>query len=215
MAPITARSYRTRRPACDASAASTASFPAAARAAASSGAGSRVQAQRGERLVERAPAEQRRGRGPERSVAVAPLRPQLAAERDELRQVGDRVDLVCGGDADEAVRVEVVAEEQRACRRRAARRGASARSGRDSPRRSSRARARSSGSPSGEKTGRTRRAPRTRQSAHRLLSSAAPRGDLVPEVSHRRLATAATVRSISSSPCAVEGKIASNCDGGK
>ena len=85
----------------------------------------RVQPQRRERLVERAPAEQRRGCGPERSIAIALLRAQLAAERDELRQVGDGVDLVCGRDADEAVRVEVVAEEQRAVVVGRRRRGAS------------------------------------------------------------------------------------------
>ena len=39
-------------------------------------------------------------------------------------------------------------------------------------------------------------------------------GHGLPDVSEQKLSTAATVRSISSSPCAVEGKSASNCEGG-
>ena len=38
-------------------------------------------------------AEQRRRRGPERAVAVGVLGAQLAAERDQLGEVGDRIDV--------------------------------------------------------------------------------------------------------------------------
>ena len=113
MAPSTARSYRTRRSACAASAASTAVVSRGRARGRVERRRIRVQPQRRERLLERAPAEQRRGRRPERSVAFALLRPQLAAERDQLGEIGDGVDVMRGGDADEAVRVEVVAEEQR------------------------------------------------------------------------------------------------------
>ena len=121
------------------------------------------------------------------AVAVAALGPQLRAERDQLGQVGDRLALATLRDADEPVRVEVVAEQQRRRRPRPARRGASSRSGRGSPRRSSRGRARSARSPSGEKTGSRSRSPCGRSaSAQSGLSRAPPRGDRVPEVSGRR-----------------------------
>ncbi|MBV8562559.1 MAG: hypothetical protein JOZ56_05655 [Actinobacteria bacterium] len=74
--------------------------------------GGAVEAQRLTRAVEVARAEQRRGGGPERAVAVRALGAELAAERDQLREVADRVDVPEARDVDEAVRVEVVAEQQ-------------------------------------------------------------------------------------------------------
>ena len=113
MAPSTARSYRTRRSACAASAASTASSPAAVRAAASSGAGSecRRNAANGcssARRPSSAAVAAQSGPSPSRSSARSWLQSEM-----QLREVGDRVDLVRRGDPNEAVRVEVVAEEER------------------------------------------------------------------------------------------------------
>ena len=72
-----------------------------------------MEPERGARLVERIPAEQR-GRGrPEGAVAVRFLRAHLAAERDQLREVGDSGDVMERRDAGDAVRVEVVAEQER------------------------------------------------------------------------------------------------------
>ena len=70
-------------------------------------------AQRRAGLVQPAPSEQRRGRRPRRAVAVGVVRPGLGAERDELGEIGDRVDGAGGGDEYEPVREQLVAEEER------------------------------------------------------------------------------------------------------
>src|SRR5258708_2383134 len=57
--------------------------------------------------------DERGGRSPRRPVAVDAAGAQLGAERDQLGQVRDGLDLAQRGDADEPVRVEVVAEQQR------------------------------------------------------------------------------------------------------
>src|SRR6266404_2765240 len=73
-----------------------------------------AQPQRAARVVEqRAAPEQRGARCPQGAVAVRVLRTELAAERDQLGQVGDRVGLAEGRDADEPVGVQVVTEEER------------------------------------------------------------------------------------------------------
>ena len=72
-----------------------------------------MEPQRRPRLVERAPAEQRCGCRPQRAIALRLLCPHLATEGDELREVGDGRDVVQRRDARDAVRVEVVAEQQR------------------------------------------------------------------------------------------------------
>jgi hypothetical protein len=59
-----------------------------------------------------APAERRRGRGPGLAVAWEAVRPELGTHRDQCREVGDRLDRAHLGHADEAVRVEVVAQQQ-------------------------------------------------------------------------------------------------------
>jgi hypothetical protein len=69
--------------------------------------------QRAASLVQPAGAEERRGRGPERAVAGRLLGTQLRRERDQLGEVGDRVDLTERGDADEPMCVEVVAKQKR------------------------------------------------------------------------------------------------------
>ena len=56
--------------------------------------------------------EQRRGGGPGLAVPVAVRGANLGADRDQLRQVGDGGELAERGHPLEAVRVEVVAEEQ-------------------------------------------------------------------------------------------------------
>jgi hypothetical protein len=61
----------------------------------------------------RACAEGCRGRGPGLTVARQAIRPQLGTVRDQRGQVGDGLDRPGLRDADEAVRVEVVAEEER------------------------------------------------------------------------------------------------------
>ena len=54
------------------------------------------------------------GRGrPRLAVAGQAVGPQLGAERDQRREVGDGLDRAGLGHADEAVRVEVVAEQKR------------------------------------------------------------------------------------------------------
>jgi len=54
----------------------------------------------------------RRRRRPRLSVAREAVGTQLGTERDQRREVGDRLDVARLGDADEAVRVQVVAQEQ-------------------------------------------------------------------------------------------------------
>jgi hypothetical protein len=61
----------------------------------------------------RACAEGCRRRGPNLAVARQAIRPQLGAVRDQRGQVGNSLDRPGLGDADEAVRVEVVAEQER------------------------------------------------------------------------------------------------------
>ncbi len=61
----------------------------------------------------RACAEGCRRRGPNLAVARQAIRPQLGAVRDQRGQVGDGLDRPGLGDADETVRVEVVAEQER------------------------------------------------------------------------------------------------------
>ena len=51
--------------------------------------------------------------GPGLAVARQAVRPQLGTERDQGREVGDGLDRAGLGHADEAVRVEVVAEQKR------------------------------------------------------------------------------------------------------
>ena len=70
------------------------------------------------------PERGRRRRRPRLAVARRVVRPELRAERDQLGEVGDRVDLAVLGDPDEPVRVEVVAEQERGV---AGRRGANSR----------------------------------------------------------------------------------------
>src|SRR5581483_1816523 len=73
-----------------------------------------AQAQRGAWLVEpRAGPEQRCARRPQRAVALGVLRAKLAAERDELGQIGHCVGFAERGDTHEAVGIQVVAEQQR------------------------------------------------------------------------------------------------------
>ncbi len=76
--------------------------------------------ERSARRVETARAQQRRGRRPGGTVAVAPVGARLRAQRDQLGEIGDGRDVAGLGDADEPVRVQVVAEQERgvAVRRR-------------------------------------------------------------------------------------------------
>jgi hypothetical protein len=57
--------------------------------------------------------KQRDGCRPRCAVPHSLLGPELRAQREELSQVGDDVHLTNRSDADEAVRVEVVAEQDR------------------------------------------------------------------------------------------------------
>jgi hypothetical protein len=58
-------------------------------------------------------AERRGGRRPGLAVARQAVGSELGAERDQGGEIGDRLDRARLGDADEPVRVEVVAEQQR------------------------------------------------------------------------------------------------------
>jgi hypothetical protein len=60
-----------------------------------------------------APAEGRRGRGPGLAVAREAVGTQLGADRDQRGQVGDGLDRPHFGHPHEAVRVEVVAQQER------------------------------------------------------------------------------------------------------
>src|SRR6266550_1982820 len=57
--------------------------------------------------------EQRCARGPGGAVARGRVGPELRAERDQLGQVGNRLDASDLRDPDQPVRVEVVAEQER------------------------------------------------------------------------------------------------------
>ena len=121
----------------------------------------------------------------------------------------------CAAIADEPVRVEVVAEQQRGvpvARREEPR---AARSGAGSPRRSSRVRARSARRASGEKTGSCSAVAGGAAPRPRAGSRPPPRRRSRSQTSTEEAATASTVLSISSSPCASETNIASNCDGAR
>src|SRR5205823_11090382 len=59
-----------------------------------------------------AASERRRRRGPRLAVARQVVGAQLGTLRDQRREIGHGLDAAGLGDADEAVRVEVVAEEQ-------------------------------------------------------------------------------------------------------
>jgi hypothetical protein len=63
-------------------------------------------------LLERAVAEERDARGPCGAVVAFALGLQLRAERDQLAHVGDRSHRAGRREVDEALRVQVVAEEQ-------------------------------------------------------------------------------------------------------
>ena len=63
-----------------------------------------------------AAAERRGGRRPRLAVAGPAVGAELRADRDQRGQIGDGLDRSRVGDADEAVRVEVVAEQQRRVR---------------------------------------------------------------------------------------------------
>ena len=58
-------------------------------------------------------AEPERGLCPRLTVADRPLGPEVGAARDQLGELADGVDVTRRGDPDEAVCVEVVAQEQR------------------------------------------------------------------------------------------------------
>src|SRR5439155_21097852 len=72
-----------------------------------------MEPQCGASLVEPTRAEQRRGRRPERAVAARLFGAQLRGERGQLREVCDRVDLAERRDADDAVCIEIGAEQKR------------------------------------------------------------------------------------------------------
>src|SRR5204862_2800570 len=72
-----------------------------------------VQTKGAPRGADLAAAEQRRRSGPRSAVAVSSLGAQMRAERDQLGQLADRLDVAERGDPHEAVRVKVVAEQQR------------------------------------------------------------------------------------------------------
>ena len=103
------------------------------------------------------------------------------------------------------------------CRGPPARRAAAGRSAGGSPRRSSPARARSARRRAARRPARAR--ARRAAAARRAQSGLSRRGldrDRRPRASvAKKSATASTVRSISSSPCASETNIASNCDGAR
>ena len=63
-------------------------------------------------LLEHASAEERDASGPDRAVLLQALRPQLGAARDQLAHVRDGLHRTRGGEADEPVRVEVIAEKE-------------------------------------------------------------------------------------------------------
>ncbi len=64
------------------------------------------------RLVERPAAEQGGGCGPRLPVSRALVGPELGAERDQLGEVGDSVDVLVAGDANEPVGVQVIPQQE-------------------------------------------------------------------------------------------------------
>jgi hypothetical protein len=64
-------------------------------------------------VVRRSRPERDRGGEPRFAVAVLAFGSQTRADGDQLRELRDRADAAGGRDPDEAVRVEVVAEQQR------------------------------------------------------------------------------------------------------
>src|SRR5262245_34109928 len=72
-----------------------------------------VETQRRARVVELAATKPRRRRGPDGAVARDLLCAQIRAQGDQLGQVVDSLDGAALLDADEAVRVQVVAEQER------------------------------------------------------------------------------------------------------
>ena len=173
-----------------------------------------AEAECGARLVEGpSRTEQRRRGGPERAVAVGTLRPQLAAEGDQLGEVRDGVDLAQGGDADEPVGVEIVAEEQR--RVVVGGEAAARRSGRDRPGRIVSRPSPKRPSASGENTASPRRSPGGLRASPQSGDSATASRAIASQSSTWSVSspTASTVRSMSSSECASETNIDSNWDG--
>ena len=72
-----------------------------------------VEPERGTAFVQLAAPEQCRSRCPDRPVADDPLGAEVCTQGDQLREVADRLDGADLLDPHEAVRVEVVAEEER------------------------------------------------------------------------------------------------------
>ena len=130
--------------------------------------------------------EERGARRPGGTVVAPPLGAHLRADRDQLGEVGDRLDHV---HCSRCERARARTGSRRAgarYRRRPARTGAAGRSGAGSPRRSSPGRA---GTPPGEHARTPARAPAARGAQRRLPERALARGaraDRVPEVSDRR-----------------------------
>ena len=173
-----------------------------------------VEPERGARLVELAGAEQRGGRGPGLAVAVAPVGRNLRAERDQVGQVGDGLDLFERCDADEPVRVEVVAEQDRRVEI-----GRSEEAGtaeveevalvdRLEPEREARL-----GERREDRLELTLVVGAQRGGPERALPPRPPRRSSPRAQLPKNSATASTVRSISGSPWASETNIASNCEG--
>ena len=75
-----------------------------------------VQADTSASVLELATAEYARGRCPDRTVPFDPLRAQVGAERNQLGEVADRLHAADLFDPHEAVRVQVVAEQERRVR---------------------------------------------------------------------------------------------------
>ena len=149
------------------------------------------------------------------AVVAGFLGPELRAERDQLAHVGDGFDRARGRQADEPLRVEVVAEQEHRVVVAGREEPAAVRSGRGSPRRSSPRRARTAA----RRAARTRARGRVRLAAGARRARASPRApprarSPARDQAAKKSAAASTVRSISSSPWASETNIASNCDGG-
>ena len=187
---------------------------------AASGAGSPSLAERGPGLVEPAAPEVGGRRRPRLPVAGSPLGPRLGAEREQLGEVSHRRDVALRGDADEPVREERVAEQERDV-------GIGRR---EEPRapvveevalvdRLEPERQPGSGT-SGEKTGSAltlARGEQRRAPERALGRPPRRRSRRRARLAHasKNARTAATVASTSASPCAVETNRHSNWDGGR